>query len=148
MEIDKKVNDEMVLAAKAKDKVRLSAIRMIKTGIHNKEIDLKRKMNEAEFLQLLSTMVKQRKDSIEQFQKGGRTDLVENETAELKVIQEFMPEQISEEDVNREIEMVIKEVGAVGIKDMGKVMKVLMPKLTGKADGKMVGEKVKEKLSS
>jgi hypothetical protein len=148
MEIDKKVNDEMVLAAKAKDKVRLSAIRMIKTGIHNKEIDLKRKMNEAEFLQLLSTMVKQRKDSIEQFQKGGRTDLVEKETAELKVIQEFMPEQISEEDVNREIEMVIKEVGAVGIKDMGKVMKVLMPKLTGKADGKMVGEKVKEKLSS
>jgi uncharacterized protein YqeY len=121
---------------------------MIKTGIHNKEIDLKRKMNEAEFLQLLSTMVKQRKDSIEQFQKGGRTDLVEKETAELKVIQEFMPEQISEEDVNREIEMVIKEVGAVGIKDMGKVMKVLMPKLTGKADGKMVGEKVKEKLSS
>ena len=148
MEIDKKVNDEMVLAAKAKDKVRLSAIRMIKTGIHNKEIDLKRKMNEAEFLQLLSTMVKQRKDSIEQFQKGGRTDLVEKETAELKVIQEFMPEQISEEDVDREIEMVIKEVVAVGIKDMGKVMKVLMPKLTGKADGKMVGEKVKEKLSS
>jgi uncharacterized protein len=148
MEIDKKVNDEMVLAAKAKDKVRLSAIRMIKTGIHNKEIDLKRKMNEAEFLQLLSTMVKQRKDSIEQFQKGGRTDLVEKETAELKVIQEFMPEQISEEDVNREIEMVIKEVGAVGIKDMGKVMKVLMPKLTGKTDGKMVGEKVKGKLSS
>jgi uncharacterized protein YqeY len=148
MEIDKKVNDEMVLAAKAKDKVRLSAIRMIKTGIHNKEIDLKRKMNEAEFLQLLSTMVKQRKDSIDQFQKGGRTDLVEKETAELKVIQEFMPEQISEEDVDREIEMVIKEVGAVGIKDMGKVMKVLMPKLTGKTDGKMVGEKVKGKLSS
>ncbi len=148
MEIDKKVNDEMVLAAKAKDKVRLSAIRMIKTGIHNREIDLKRKMNEAEFLQLLSTMVKQRKDSIEQFQKGGRTDLVEKETVELKVIQEFMPEQISEEDVDREIEMVIKEVGAVGIKDMGKVMKVLMPKLTGKADGKMVGEKVKGKLSS
>ncbi len=147
MEIDKKVNDEMVLAAKAKDKVRLSAIRMIKTGIHNREIDLKRKMNETEFLQLLSTMVKQRKDSIDQFQKGGRTDLVEKETAELKVIQEFMPEQISEEDVNREIEMVIKEVGAVGIKDMGKVMKVLMPKLTGKADGKLVGEKVKERLS-
>ena len=148
MGIDEKVNNEMVLAAKAKDKVRLSAIRMIKTGIHNREIDLKRKMNEAEFLQLLSTMVKQRKDSIEQFQKGGREDLVEKETAELKVIQEFMPEQMSEADVDREIETAIKEVGAVGIKDMGKVMKVLMPKLTGKADGKSVGEKVKEKLSS
>jgi len=148
MEIDEKVNREMVLAAKAKDKVRLSAIRMIKTGIHNREIDLKRKMNEAEFLQLLSSMVKQRKDSIEQFQKGGREDLVEKETAELKIIQGFMPEQISEEDVDREIEMVIKEIGAAGIKDMGKVMKVLMPKLTGKADGKLVGDKVKEKLSS
>ena len=148
MEIDEKVNCEMVLAAKAKDKVRLSAIRLIKTGIHNREIDLKRKMNEAEFLQLLSSMVKQRKDSIEQFQKGGRKDLVEKETAELKIIQGFMPEQMSEEDVNREIQMVIKEVGAIGIKDMGKVMKVLMPKLTGKADGKLVGEKVKEKLSS
>lgn len=148
MGIDEKVNNELVLAAKAKDKVRLSAIRMIKTGVHNREIDLKRKMNEAEFLQLLSTMVKQRKDSIEQFQKGGREDLVEKETAELKVIQEFMPEQMSETDVDREIEMVIKEVGAAGIKDMGKVMKVLMPKLTGKADGKSVGEKVKEKLSS
>ena len=148
MGIDEKVNNEMVLAAKAKDKVRLSAIRMIKTGIHNREIDLKRKMTEAEFLQLLSTMVKQRKDSIDQFQKGGREDLVEKETAELKVIQEFMPEQMSEADVDREIEMVIKEVGAAGIKDMGKVMKVLMPKLTGKADGKAVGEKVKVKLSS
>lgn len=147
MGIDEKVNNEMVLAAKAKDKVRLSAIRMIKTGIHNREIDLKRKMNETEFLQLLSTMVKQRKDSIDQFQKGGREDLVEKETAELKVIQEFMPEQMSEAEVDREIEMIIKEVGAVGIKDMGKVMKVLMPKLTGKADGKSVCEKVKEKLS-
>ncbi|HVO65232.1 MAG TPA: GatB/YqeY domain-containing protein [Syntrophales bacterium] len=148
MGIDEKVNSEMVLAAKAKDKVRLSAIRMIKTGIHNREIDLKRKMTEAEFLQLLSTMVKQRKDSIEQFQKGGREDLVEKETAELKVIQEFMPEQMSEADVDRAIEAAIKEVGAAGIKDMGKVMKILMPKLTGKADGKLVGEKVKEKLSS
>ena len=148
MGIDEKVNNEMVLAAKAKDKVRLSAIRMIKTGVHNREIDLKRKMTEAEFLQLLSTMVKQRKDSIDQFQKGGREDLVEKKTAELKVIQEFMPEQMSEADVDREIEMIIKEVGAAGIKDMGKVMKVLMPKLTGKADGKAVGEKVKAKLSS
>jgi len=147
MGIDEKINNEMVLAAKSKDKVRLSTIRMIKTGIHNREIDLKRKMNEAEFLQLLSTMIKQRKDSIEHFQKGGREDLVEKETAELKVIQEFMPEQMSQEDVDREIEVAIKEVGAGGIKDMGKVMKVLMPKLTGKADGKLVGEKVKERLS-
>jgi len=148
MGFDEKINSEMVLAAKAQDKVRLSALRMMKTAIHNREIDLKRKMNETEFLQLLSSMVKQRKDSIDQFKKGGREDLVNKEETELKVIQEFMPDQMSEEDIDKEIGKAISEVGAVGIKDMGKVMKILMPKLTGKADGKMVGEKVKEKLSS
>ncbi len=148
MNIDEKVNGEMVSAAKAKDQVRLSAIRMMKAAMQNREIDLKRKLNEVEFLQLLSSMVKQRKDSIDQFRKGGREDLVEKEEAQLKVIQSFMPQQMSEEDVVREIEAAIREVGAVRVKDMGKVMKVLMPKLTGKADGKIVGEKVKEKLSS
>jgi hypothetical protein len=148
MNIDEKVNGEMVLAAKAKDQVRLSAIRMVKAAMHNREIDLKRKLNEVEFLQLLSSMVKQRKDSIDQFRKGGREDLVEKEEAQLKVIQSFMPQQMSEEDIVREIDTAIREVGAVSIKDMGKVMKVLMPKLTGKADGKIVGEKVKEKLPS
>jgi uncharacterized protein YqeY len=148
MNIEEKVNSEMIAAAKAKDQVRLSAIRMVKAAMHNREIDLKRKLSEVEFLQLLSSMVKQRKDSIDQFRKGGREDLVNKEEAELKVIQAFMPQQMSEEDVAREIETAIKEVGAIGIKDMGKVMKVLMQRLTGKADGKQVGEKVKEKLSS
>jgi len=86
MNIDEKVNGEMVLATKAKDQVRLSAIRMVKAAMHNREIDLKRKLNEVEFLQLLSSMVKQRKDSIDQFRKGGREDLVDKEEAELKVI--------------------------------------------------------------
>jgi uncharacterized protein YqeY len=148
MNIDEKVNCEMVLAAKAKDQIRLSAIRMVKAAMHNREIDLKRKLNEVEFLQLLSSMVKQRKDSIDQFRKGGREDLVDKEEAELKVIQAFMPRQMSEEDVAREIDIAIKEVGAISIKDMGKVMKALMPRLTGKADGKIVGEKVKETLST
>ncbi len=148
MEHDAILNREMVLAAKLKDKIRLSALRMIKSGVHNREIDLKRKMTDSEFLQLLSSMVKQRKDSIDQFKKGGREDLVEIEEAELKVIQQFMPVQMSEDEIDAEIQKSIQEAGAVSIKDMGKVMKVLMPKLTGKADGKMVGEKVKERLSS
>lgn len=148
MEFDATLNREMVLAAKSKDKIRLSALRMIKSGVHNREIDLKRKMTDSEFMQMLSSMVKQRKDSIDQFKKGGREDLVEKEEAELKVIQQFMPVQMSEEEIDAEIRKSIQEVGAVSIKDMGKVMKVLMPKLTGKADGKMVGDKVKERLSS
>jgi len=142
------LNQEMVLAAKAKDKDRLSALRMMKNSLHNREIDLKRDLNETEFLQLLSGMVKQRKDSIEQFEKGGRSDLVEKESAELKVIEEFLPAQLSEADLDGMITDAIAEAGATSTRDMGKVMKVLMPKLTGRADGKMVGEKVRGRLSA
>jgi uncharacterized protein YqeY len=148
MAFKEKMDREMVLAAKAKDKIRLSALRMLKSGLHNREIDLKRELDEAEFLQLLSSMVKQRKDSIEQFAKGGRTDLVEKEEAELKVIEEFLPAQLSEAELDATIAEAVREVGAEGVRDMGKVMKVLMPKLTGRADGKAVGEKVKARLSA
>ena len=143
-----KIDQDMSVAAKAKDKMTLSALRLIKTALHNREIDLKREVNDTEFLQILSGMVKQRKDSIEQFARGGRADLVEKEEAELRIIQAFMPQQLSEEDVLHEIRKAIDETGAVSVKDMGKVMKVLMPKLTGKADGKLVGEKVKAVLSA
>jgi uncharacterized protein YqeY len=148
MAFKEKMDREMVLAAKAKDKIRLSALRMLKSGLHNREIDLKRELDEAEFLQLLSSMVKQRKDSIEQFAKGGRTDLVEKEEAELKVIEEFLPAQLSEAELDATIAEAVREVGAEGVRDMGKVMKVLMPKLTGRADGKALGEKVKARLSA
>jgi len=148
MGIYEKVNREMISAAKEKDKLRLSTVRLIKTALHNREIDLKRPLNDEESLQLLSSMVKQRGDSIEQFRQGGRMDLVEKEEAELKVIRTFMPEQMSVEDIEREIEEAIRKTDAAGIKDMGKVMKVLMPRLTGKADGKLVGEKVKARLSA
>ncbi|OGP66909.1 MAG: glutamyl-tRNA amidotransferase [Deltaproteobacteria bacterium RBG_16_44_11] len=147
MNINVKLNEEMVLAAKAKDKIRLSAIRMLKMALHNKEIDLMRSLNESEVMQIISALVKQRKDSIEQFAKGGRTDLVEKEEAELKVVQEFLPAQMSDEEVEALIKKAIAETGAVSIKDMGKVMKILMPELTGRADGKTAGEKVKEILS-
>ncbi len=146
MSFKEKVDQETNKAAKAKDKLRLSALRMLKSGLHNREIDLKRELGEAEFLQLLSSMVKQRRDSIEQFEKGGRTDLVEKEKAELKVIEEFLPSQLSDADLDAVITEAISEVGAVGIRDMGKVMKVLMPKVTGRADGKVVGDKVKARL--
>ncbi len=148
MTLKEKVDQEMIRALKTKDKTRLSALRMLKSGLHNREIDLKRELGEAEFLQLVASMVKQRKDSIEQFEKGGRTDLVEKENAELKVIEEFLPSQLSEADLDAAITEAIREVGAAGIRDMGKVMKILMPKVTGRADGKAVGDKVKARLSA
>lgn len=148
MTFKNKVDQEMILAAKATDKIRLSALRLLKNGLHNREIDLKRELNEAEFLQLLSGMVKQRRDSIEQFEKGGRPDLVEKEEAELKVIREFMPAEMSETELDAIIAEAIRETSAAGVRDMGKVMKILMPRVTGKADGKTVGEKVKLILSA
>lgn len=147
MDINNQLNEKMIFAAKSKDKISLSAIRMIKAALHNKEISLMRPLNEVEIMQVLSSMIKQRKDSIEQFARGGRTDLVDQEEAELKVIQEFMPSQMPEDEVDALIKKTIAEVDAVSIKDMGKVMKILMPKLAGMADGKLVGEKVKAFLS-
>lgn len=141
------VETQLTAAAKQQDKVRLSTLRLVKSALHNKEIDLHRDLNETEVLQLLSTMVKQRKDSIELFSRGGREDLVQKEEQELQIIQAFMPQQLSEEMLDAEIDKAIQEVQATSIKDMGKVMKVLMPKVTGKADGKVVNELLKAKLS-
>ena len=142
-----KIEKESVAAAKAKDKIRLSALRMMKTALHNKEIDLRRELTEAEFLQVIASMVKQRRDSIEQFEKGGRTDLVEKEQAELAVVQEFMPQQMSVEDIRQAIENAVSDLGAAGPKDMGKVMKALIPVVSGKADGKVVSDMVKARLT-
>ncbi len=148
MSIKAQIDKDMVAAAKARDKGWLSALRLIKTAIHNREIDAHRELNDTELLQVLSSLVKQRQDSIDQFKKGNRQDLVDKEEAELKVIKGFMPEQMSGEEIEAEISNAISESGATGIKDMGKVMKVLVPRITGKADGKLVSELVKKRLSA
>jgi len=147
MDIRERVSGEMIKAAKDKDKAKLSVLRMIKSALHNKEIDLKDEFGEKEILQVLSSMIKQRKDSVEQFRNGGRLELAEKEGKEIEVIQGFMPEQMSEEKIKTEIENAIEEAGATSIRDMGKVMKLIMPRLTGRADGKAVGEAVKARLS-
>ena len=147
MDIRERVSGEMIKAAKDKDKAKLSVLRMIKSALHNKEIDLKDEFGEKEILQVLSSMIKQRKDSVKQFRNGGRLDLAEKEGEEIEVIQGFMPEQMSEEKIKTEIENAIEEAGATSIRDMGKVMKLLMPRLTGRADGKAAGEAVKARLS-
>jgi uncharacterized protein len=147
MSLKENINSEMVAAAKAKDSLKLGAIRMIKTALHNKEIDARRELNESEILQILSAIVKQRKDSIEQFKAGKRQDLVDKEEYELQVVQAFMPQQMSAEEVEAEVVKAITEAGASSVKDMGKVMKILMPRVAGKADGKLVSDTVKAKLA-
>jgi len=147
MDIVSKVDQEMIQATKTKDRARLSALRLMKNALHNRAIDLKEAFDEKEALQVFSSMIKQRRDSIEQFRNGKREDLVEKEEAELRVIQEFMPRQLSEAEIDGLIDKAIAEVSAVSVKDMGKVMKQLMPAITGQADGKAVSEKVRVRLA-
>lgn len=131
---------------KARAELKVSTLRLITSSIKNKEIDERKELDDEGVLAVLTTAAKQRRDSIDQFEKGGRQDLADKEKAELVIIQEYLPQQLSKEEVAAFIREAIAETGAAGAKDMGKVMKALMPKVKGKADGKLVNELVKELL--
>jgi len=146
MSLYQDIETQLKDAMRAQDKDRLMALRNIKSVLKNKAIDAKRDLNDAEVVQALSTLAKQRKESIEAFQSGGRQDLVEKEAAELKVIEAFLPQQLSAEELEKTIREAIAETQAQGAKDMGKVMKAVQPKVMGRADGKVVSELVKKLL--
>jgi uncharacterized protein len=144
-----KVNADMTAAMKAKEAGRLSALRMLKAAIMNKGVEKGHDLDDAEVLQVVASLVKQRRDSIEQFDKAGRTDLVEKETAEIKVLEQYLPPAASAEDIEAAVTAAIAATGATTPKDMGKVMKAVMPMLAGKnADGKAVNEIVRRKLGA
>lgn len=147
MSLKDRLSDDMKDAMRAQDKARLSTIRMLLSAVKYKEIDLGKKLTDEEVIETITSMVKQRRDSIEQFAKAGRTDLVEKEEAELRMLQGYLPEQLTPEEIEAEIEKAVNEAGAAGMKDLGKVMKLLMPKVSGKADGKLVSDKLRERLS-
>jgi uncharacterized protein YqeY len=147
MTLNEQVAADITAAMKARDAGRLSALRMLKAAIMNKGVEKGRDLDDAEVLQVVSSLVKQRRDSIEQFQKGGRTDLVDKETAEVAVLEQYLPPAISAEEIDAAVTAAIAETGATTPKDMGKVMKAVMPKLAGKnADGRAVNEAVRRKL--
>lgn len=135
-------------ALKSKDVLRLGVLRMLKSEIKYKEIDKGSELSNDEVISVLSSSIKRRKDSIEQFGKGGRDDLVSKEKAELEVILGYMPEQLTEEKLSQIIHQAIKEANATGPSDLGKVMKLIMPQVKGKADGKMVNQLVSSHLRS
>ena len=139
--------DEMNSAMKAGDRPRLSTLRLLIASVKNREIDLKRELNDEEIYKVIATMARQRRESIEQFKKGGRQDLVEKEEGELELLTGFLPAQLSREEVTALVKQTIEETGAAGMKDMGKVMKGLLPRVTGRADGKAVSDIVRELLS-
>ena len=143
------VSADITTAMKAKDAGRLSALRMLKAAFMNKEVEKGRDLEDAEALQVVASLVKQRRDSIEQFTKAGRTDLVAKEAADIAVLEHFLPPAATAEEIDAAVTAAIAESGATSAKDMGKVMKAVMPKLAGKnADGKAVNEAVRRKLGA
>ena len=149
MTLNEKIGAEITTAMKAKDATRLSALRMLKAAVMNKGVEKHRDLEDGEILQVVASLVKQRKDSVEQFEKAGRTDLVAKETAEIAILQEYLPPAASQDDIDAAVAAAIAESGATSVKDMGKVMKAVMPKLAGRnADGKAVNEAVRRALGA
>jgi hypothetical protein len=141
------ITNDMKLAMKAKDKLALKAVRMILGAIKQKEIDDRIELDDVQVLVVIQKMVKQRKDSISQFTDAGRTDLVEVEESELSIINNYMPEQLSADEVDAAVTKAIADSGADSMKDMGKLMGILKGQLDGKADMGAVSQLIKAKLS-
>ena len=146
-ELKKRITDDMKSAMKAKDRQALKAVRMILEAIKQKEIDERIELNDAQVMTVIQKMVKQRKDSISQFSDAGRTDLVEIEEAELETINNYMPEQLSDEEVASVVDKAINDSGANSMKDMGKLMGMLKAQLQGKTDMSLVSQLIKSRLS-
>ena len=149
MRLTDKVNADITAAMKSKDPARLSSLRMMKAAIMNKDIEKGRDLEDAEVLQVFSSLVKQRRDSIEQFSKAGRTDLVAKETAEIAVLEEYLPPAATVAEIDAAVAAAVAETGATSAKDIGKVMKAVMPKLAGKStDGRTINESVRRTLGA
>lgn len=148
MSLSEQIQKDMVAAMKAKDEERLSTIRMMKAAVKNREIDKRAPLDDKEVLTVLSTMIKQRKDSVEQFTKGNRPELAAKEQKEIALIETYMPKSASDEQIVETVKAVIAEMGSPTMKDMGSVMKAVMAKFGDtRVDGKVVSETVKRELA-
>jgi uncharacterized protein len=150
MTIAERVNQDMISAMKAREEPRLTTLRLIKTAIKNKEIDKRSPLDDNESMAVLNTMIKQRKDSIEQFTKGGRQELADKEAVEIKLIEQYLPQAASTEQIDAKVKETIAEMGSPTVKDMGAVMKNVMAKFAAagtRVDGKAVNEAVRKALS-
>ena len=147
MTIAEKVEKDLVAAMKAREELKLSVLRMAKTSLKNKQVELGKPLNDDEAVAVLRTLLKQRRDSTEQFRKGGREDLATKEEAETEILQAYLPAEASDQEISAAVLSAIEETGAAGPQDLGKVMKTAMQKLAGKnADGKRVNQMVRAKL--
>jgi uncharacterized protein len=143
-----RIQNDLTIAMREKDELRLSVLRMVKSSLKYKEIEKVRPLDDLESMQVLQTLVKQRRESVEQFTKGGRKDLAEKEAKEIAIIEEYLPSAPSDEEIHRAVEEAISEESANSLKQMGAVIKAARAKLEGKAvDGKVLSDRVRERLS-
>ena len=142
-----RIQEDMKAAMKAKDKARLGAIRLILAGIKQREVDERITLSDEQVIAVLDKMVKQRRESIGQYEQAGREDLAATERLEIAVLQGYLPEALGEEDLRRLIEAAIREAGATTMKDMGRVMGIIRPKVQGRADMAAVSGQVKARLA-
>jgi uncharacterized protein YqeY len=147
MPLEERLVEEMKEAMKSNDRLRLSTIRMIRSAVKNKEIEIRKPLDDEGIQRVIQGMVRKGEESLEQFKLGGRMDLVEKESKEIEVLRTYLPQSMTQEEMIKVIDQTIQEVEATSLKDLGKVMKSVMPKLQGKADGKLVNQLVKERLS-
>jgi uncharacterized protein YqeY len=147
VELKARLAEEYRAALRSGDKLKVSVIRLLTALIKNREVEKRSSLTDAEVMQAISTSCKQRQDSIEQYRQGGRQDLVDKETAELHILQSYMPQPFTAEELEELVRAAIQEAQAASPKEMGKVMTLLMPKVTGRADGKVVSALVREMLS-
>lgn len=146
-ELTSRINDDVKLAMRSKDKPRLGVLRLITAAIKQREVDERIELNNEQVLAILEKMLKQRRDSVAAFEKAGRDELAQQENFEIGIIQEYLPEQMSEDEISAAITDAIKNSGAQSMKDMGKVMGMLKPKLAGRADMGKVSQIIKQQLS-
>ncbi len=147
MNLVEQVNQDLPAAMKAKDELRLSVLRMMKAALKNKQVELGKALEDSEATAVFRTLIKQRRESVEQFRKGARNDLADKEEAEIKIIEAYLPPAVEDEEIDVVVVAAIADTGASGPKDLGKVMKVVMAKFAGRnIDGKRVNEKVRVRL--
>ena len=147
MTLKEQLTEDMKSAMKQKEHVRLTTIRLVRSAIKNREIELGQDLDDGEVLKVIATAVKQHKESIEHYKKGDREDLVKQEQAELEILESYLPQQMTEDEVSALVKEAIEAVHATSMKDIGKVMKYIMPKTQGRADGRMINQLVKQQLS-
>lgn len=150
MSIPEQIQKDLTAAMRARDELRLSTLRMVKAAFKNKEVEKRGSLDEKEALAVLSTLIKQRKDSIEQFTRGGRQELADKEAAEIRIIESYLPRAAGEEEITSTVRAAIAEMGSPTMKDMGSVMKNVMARFAAagsRVDGKLVSDVVKRELS-